>query len=746
MTKAKSRARRILSLLMSMAMVLMMLVPAMALADDTTKYTITINPNASTLTPSNTADDSTSDLAKRFQAYQVFNGTLGNPSPTGTAGKPDAGQLGKVTWGSGIDPDKIDDLLTALLGSEVEIGTDGLGVKTTKPETSSDKFWTEDYNTAGTEGAGAFTVGEDTTLGALFAQALKQAGYTVAANNEVTSTTDVTLSKTAAVIVRVISDLNENTDGKNNSDLAYEFAKIVGQKTDSGYAFLSSTPATSTWKKSETGIEAHWEIGNLNPGYYLVLDTYKSPENTLEENVNSEYIIAVFANQTINIKSNAATVDKDIVTADGTAKGDSAGIGDTVKFRLTGTLAENYDKYDSYKYVFHDTLSAGLTYNANSVKVYAVKPAATDDSTPTIYDITGATVGTGTAVAYYTVKNSADTSTTIDCSLEVEFADLKATGLTGKKVNNYGAAPEASEEATPITLDYKWKIVVEYTATVNPEAVVVDPKADGIFGETPRNKNTVFLEYSNDPKNTGDGGSTGKTTEKSVYIYVYGEDVTKVDGTTSGDTVKRLAAGFALKRADGKYAVFKKTTITTDSDTNVGDMYTIYDWLTEEEIEGITGEDVWKNGFTVDTANTTNNGLGLSDGTYYLVFTTLTDNKPLRIHGLDADTVYTLTEKFIPAGYDKMDDITFKLEATIDDETGNLTKLEAKLSGDDRDDVNFAENNTSGYVPVTLKNMPSGYLPGTGGMGTVLFYAGGVIMLALGGMHILRRRNRRAAA
>lgn len=51
---------------------------------------------------------------------------------------------------------------------------------------------------------------------------------------------------------------------------------------------------------------------------------------------------------------------------------DGAGydIGDTISFQLTGTVANNYDDYETYKFVFHDKESAGLTFQeVTSVKV-----------------------------------------------------------------------------------------------------------------------------------------------------------------------------------------------------------------------------------------------------------------------------------------------------------------------------------------------------------------------------------------
>ena len=43
---------------------------------------------------------------------------------------------------------------------------------------------------------------------------------------------------------------------------------------------------------------------------------------------------------------------------------------DKVCFRLTGTLPENYATYTTYEYIFHDTMSKGLTFDPSSVEIY----------------------------------------------------------------------------------------------------------------------------------------------------------------------------------------------------------------------------------------------------------------------------------------------------------------------------------------------------------------------------------------
>ena len=150
-------------------------------------------------------------------------------------------------------------------------------------------------------------------------------------------------------------------------------------------------------------------------------------------------------------------------------------IGDSVPFKLTGTLPSTLADYDTYKYVFHDTLSAGLTYNSD-VKV---------------------TLDGQDVTASFTVTSSGN-------SLTISSNDVKALGATA-----------ASE------------IVVTYTATLNENAVV------GLSG----NPNEVYLEFSNNP-NDGGSGETGSTPTDQVVVFTYELDVLKVDGEAPTTVLK----------------------------------------------------------------------------------------------------------------------------------------------------------------------------------------------------------------
>ncbi|SEJ06430.1 LPXTG-motif cell wall anchor domain-containing protein/fimbrial isopeptide formation D2 domain-containing protein [Alkalibacterium gilvum] len=215
-----------------------------------------------------------------------------------------------------------------------------------------------------------------------------------------------------------------------------------------------------------------YTFDNLDAGYYLVKDTDTSQDK--EEGAYTLYILKVVGTVTQKTKLDMPSVEKkvkDINDSVDKEHGDwrntaDHDIGDNIPFQLEGTLPGNYDEYESYKYVFHDTQSEGLTFNNDAV----VK-------------VDGAKLETG-----YEVKIT-------DNGFTVTFDDLKE--IEGITKNS--------------------KITVEYTAKLNENAVI------GSTG----NPNEVHLEYSNDPNNIGDGTST--TPKDKVIVFTYKLVVNKVD-------------------------------------------------------------------------------------------------------------------------------------------------------------------------------------------------------------------------
>ena len=264
------------------------------------------------------------------------------------------------------------------------------------------------------------------------------------------------------------------------NDNAVQFAKDAA-------GYLTTTKVDSTY--SETN--KNYTISGLAAGYYLVKD--KDGSLTGDSDSYTEYIIQVVGNVTATPKSDVPEVQKkvkDINDSTDTTKTDwqdsaDYDIGDSVPFQLKATLANNVSSYTTYKVVFHDTLSAGLTYNNDAV----VKVGET---------------------VIYNAKDASQNKTGVSVSYEgnvltVTILDVKAEGINGTDNS---------------------VVTVDYTATLNENAVI------GSAG----NPNEVYLEYSNNPNWTpgeGEGpedSPTGDTPKDTVIVFTYKTIINKVDG------------------------------------------------------------------------------------------------------------------------------------------------------------------------------------------------------------------------
>lgn len=432
----------------------------------------------------------------------------------------------------------------------------------------------------------------------------------------------------AAAVAKVLGDNNTNTALANAvAELAY------ANKTGSGTALTSGE-------------------NTLADGYYLIVDT---TENVAAGSAYNTALLQVVGDINITVKTDAPTVEKKVLEDDkynqdggyGQGYNDVAdyNMGDTVSFHLIGSVPD-MSRYDTYKYIFHDTLSAGLTLNEDSIKVYVASDKAGTDKT----EITGWTKAVNGQ------------------SFTVSFADLKT--VSGVSQGKY--------------------IIVEYTATLNQNAVV------GLDG----NPNTVYLEYSNKPDQSGSGdNNTGNTPEDKVIVFTYELDTTKVDGQ---DNTKKLeGAEFKLHNADSKWAIVNNDGKVTG-------------WADTEEGGSTLTSD----------ANGLFKVIGLDDGTYYL------------------------KETKAPTGYNLLSsEITVVITATTTNgqtwtdgqASSALTKLEVTADG-----TAGTGDTSTGIAGITVANNKGSTLPETGGMGTTIFYVLGSI-LVLGAAVLLITRKRMGA-
>ena len=449
------------------------------------------------------------------------------------------------------------------------------------------------------------------------------------------------------------SRFNVGTDGANifaSSTTALDVSAVLsGYQDKSDVANAFANVAAKHLTSVCTAIAADATSVSLDAGYYLLVDTSTPSDG---DAMNSA-LLQVTNKGTITIekKYDVPSVDKSVKDTDN-QWGEAADweIGSNVPFQLVGTLPSNYADYETYKYVFHDTLTAGLQYNGD-VKVY-VQNGETKTELATGFTVApdaAATAGGGT--------------------LTVTFDNLK--NITSVSASS--------------------KIVVEYTAKLLPGAVI------GSTG----NKNEVYLEYSNNPNQTGDGTPTTSNTPKDeVLVFTYELDVTKVDG--QNNETKLANAEFVLlnsdkakaaKVADGKFVEW--VAVTTNEDGTV----------------------------TYPEGTTLTSG---SDGKFVIA-------------GLDAGSYY-LRETKAPAGYNLLkDDISVTIAATLDKTENNPALTALTISVDNGEATNG--DLTSGIVSTNVVNNSGAQLPETGGMGTTIFYVlGGVLVLAAVVLLVTKKR------
>jgi LPXTG-motif cell wall-anchored protein len=95
-----------------------------------------------------------------------------------------------------------------------------------------------------------------------------------------------------------------------------------------------------------------------------------------------------------------------------------------------------------------------------------------------------------------------------------------------------------------------------------------------------------------------------------------------------------------------------------------------------------------------------------------------------------------LSETTVPAGYDKVADITITVTPTYNTSTKppTLTDLTCEPS-------NFTATVSNGTVEGKILNQPGSSLPSTGGMGTTLLYVAGAIMVLVAGVYLITKRR-----
>ena len=339
--------------------------------------------------------------------------------------------------------------------------------------------------------------------------------------------------------------------------------------------------------------DSEFTVEGLPYGYYYITTTTGTVVTVDSTNPDAD----------VNDKNEVPPVDKKITGAtsvDEDGKKALAQVGTTVEFTATVTK-----KAGAENYVYHDTMTDGLEFDASSLTV----------------TVGGETV----AASNYTVTAPAGNET-----FTIKFKETYIQSLADET-----------------------KIDIAYSATITESALTLDPE-----------KNTAYLSYGNE-----DAENHTPITEVEVYNA-------QISVNKKNDKDEPLAgAGFVLQNADGKYYKLDNGVVT---------------W-----VDSIDDADEH---FSADGENGTTKGAvdpftGIANGTY------------------------TLIEKTVPGGYNKVGaDPTF----TVAEHDYTAANLEQSATVE----------NESGVV-----------LPSTGGIGTTIFYIVGAV-LVLGAAIVLIAKRR----
>jgi LPXTG-motif cell wall-anchored protein len=365
-------------------------------------------------------------------------------------------------------------------------------------EKVSNAFW-------GANAASGYTVGD----------AVDNSILNILQNLNTTSTPDSTRLATILNYVNL-----DSTPYNAIANTYVKYAVADGEELDTSKA----EPALKQPDKSgsNTGSDNTYYSFVVPDGYYLVRDKAGTLDGS-SDNYTLYLVKAANGTMALSPKGSSPTADKvmtataDDITSTGSAS-DLKGIGDTVYYTLSGTVTDIISSYNSYYYEFVDTLTPGLTLDADSVKVYVKATPAAGGAAVT------------QEVTDYFWRNASTYSETAGTTLKVAISDLL-------KLANLASQESTGDDDpgwTAITIDNSTVVYVTYSAVLNPNAVPSNQTGTG-------NINSVDVIYSNDPNHSGTGrdktepdkpkpedpepttpNPTGKSTDDTVTVYTVG--------------------------------------------------------------------------------------------------------------------------------------------------------------------------------------------------------------------------------
>ena len=276
---------------------------------------------------------------------------------------------------------------------------------------------------------------------------------------------------------------------------------------------------------------------------------------------------------------------------------------------------------------------------------------------------------------------------------QLVFHDTLSNGLTFnassvKVYVNDSDTPVATNQYTityPATDNHSFDVTIHDVKSLGTDVSKVRVEYTATLNENAiigslGNPNKMYMEFSNNPNNE-QGGDKGQTPEDKVIVFTYKIVINKIDS----------------RRIPLAGAAFKLEKVLTNGEKKLVKEYTI----------GADENDPEKTKFEFT---------GLDDGQYIL------------------------TETVAPEGYNTMDPITFNVIASHDTESADpeLTDLNGNPV---KGEIEFTANKDKGTLTAAVVNYQGDELPSTGGMGTTILYAAGVILILAAGVFLVMQKK-----
>ena len=308
---------------------------------------------------------------------------------------------------------------------------------------------------------------------------------------------------------------------------------------------------------------------------------------------------------------------------------------------------------------------------------------------------------------YTTYKLTLHDKQSAGLTFDPATADVKVF-VDGTEVEG-GFAVVTTDLEDDCTFEVRFANVRTYEAAKNGSVIDVTYKSmlneNAVMGSA-GNPNEVYGEYSNDHYSD----ETGKTPKDKVIVFTYKVNVDKVTKNDKNENVPLKGAEFTLYKEvvadkDNNYPTGAKTGATLKSE--------------------------------LETVNPSIKAGALKDDAYYVEAATRktdADGDTFDFERID-DGTYVLVETLIPAGYNAWDAAEFEIKATHELDSDNPKLL--TLTGGNL----FAGEVSTGILDTDIVNNQGSTLPGTGGMGTTLFYIVGAILVIGAGVILVTKKR-----